>query len=486
MAESNEWTIELGGRAGWGGYCPAYGENDYPYLGNDNQFSSMVAVDLTDPNILTQGPGVVNLTGGTEAGNVKTLISAILKIATSANVSFACGVNKVYKLSATAVSASVATITGGTNQVADSLLYYQSYIYVFWNDTGTDGNIAKVTPADMTIDVDWGSSVPTGAAKLEDAPHYGVVGGDNRFYFTNGKYVGKYGDDVLDVQALDFSENSEVVSIVWSNDIVSVAVNKPNVSGANFNQSAVYDWNTVSALWESNPVNVPGEIGALYIKNGRKFIWYKDGIDTSGYVFGYINGSVLSEISRYSGSLPNQNQVGEYKGHIAWLSDNKVIMFGSRDFGLATKLFTYLSPVYATAGAFASPFGTMLISSENATTGKSLAKASGYSIATRAKTIAYKKSGAGYKSQIDLIQIETEEMKTGAKVDFTITYDQKKSTQACTQIAYSAAKPTLHKIWDKSLEVEDFRLDTSSANGSATNPVEIRSVLIKGHNVPNN
>ena len=484
MPENKNWVIELGGKAGWGGYCPAYGENDYPYIGNDNQFSYLVDADLTDPAVLTQGPKATNLTNGTEAGNVATLISAILRTSISANLSFACGVNKVYKITNTAVTA-VATITGGSHQVADSLIYYKSYIYVFWNDTGTEGEIAKVTPANMAIDVDWGSTTPTGNAHLEDAPHYSVLGGDDIAYFTNGKYIGSINGTTLTPEALDFWTNSETASIAWNHDMIEVAVNRPNVSGSNFNQSAVYRWNTVAPSWEGDPIEIPGETGALYVKNGRTLIWYKDGIDDMGYVFGWLNGGVVSEIQRYKGSLPNQNQVGEIKGHIAWISSNKIMMFGSRDFGLGTKLFTYMSPVHAIAGAFASPFGTVLISSENATTGKSLAKASGYSIATAPKTKAYKVSGAGYKGQIDLIQVETEEMETGAKLDTTITYNQKKSTQTCTRIEYSVTKPTLHKIWSSSLEVEDFRLDLDFSKGSITKNVAIRSIEIKGHYVEN-
>ena len=65
-----------------------------------------------------------------------------------------------------------------------------------------------------------------------------------------------------------------------------------------------------------------------------------------------------------------------------------------------------------------------------------------------------------------------------------MTYDQGKSTKALTQIAYAVALPTRHKILTKGVTVEDFRLDISWVNGSTSNPVKIRKIMIKGHYVP--
>jgi hypothetical protein len=82
--------------------------------------------------------------------------------------------------------------------------------------------------------------------------------------------------------------------------------------------------------------------------------------------------------------------------------------------------------------------------------------------------------------------VETEQMASGAKVDMTITYNKAKSSQALTQIAYSTANNTFHRILTKGIaNVEDFRLDIDFANGSASNPVKIRSIQITGHTVPN-
>lgn len=482
---NNEWTIEIDS---FNGFCPAWFDNSYPYYGNKNQASEMQNVNIIDPNVLMQGPGTADLTAGNESGAVTTLISSILKTVTSSNVSFAIGGAKVYQFSATAVTNDGTypmTITGGTYQVADDLLHYKSNLYVFWNDTGTEGEIAKVDLSADTIDVDWGSTVPIGAAHLQDAPHYAINGGDDVAYFTNGVYVGTIDGTTLNATALDFWTDSQAVSVTWNQNRVWIAVNRPNITGSNFNQSAVYKWNGVSSSWEGDPIEVSGKIGALYTKNGVTFIWWQDSTSTGAYNLGYLSGGVVNQIKRYTGSLPSQPQVGEYKGFISWLSSNKVYLWGARDSDIAVGVSQYISGEQTTAGAMASPFGTMLISSYSGSN-YSLAKESGYTVSCNWGTKAFKVSGVDYKSQIDFIKVETEQMSAGAKLDTTLYYDKAKSNKSLTQIAYSTSNATIHKILNKGPIVEDFKLKFDWANGSITTPVKIRSIRIKGHSVANN
>lgn len=486
--DNEEWTITLGGQNGWGGFCPSYFDNSYPFYGNKNQASDIIECSLVDPNVLTQGPGTADLTGGTQAGELgSNLIVSILKTAVASNKTFACSADKVFKLSATAVSNGTfpLAITGGTYQVATDLVFYQSDVYVFWNDTGTEGEIAKVSVSGETIDPDWGSTTPTGAAHLEDAPHYGIVGGDDVMYITNGRYVATYNGTTLAVQGIDFWTDSETVSVAWNHNRVKVAVNRPNASGSNFNNSAIYTWNGVSPSWEGDPIEVNGKIGALYVKNGIEYVWWRDGTSTGGYNFGYINGLRLEPIVRYKGSLPNQAQVCEHDGFITWVTDNNIYKWGAKDNDVGVKMFDYMAGKRATIGAIAAPFGDLLVSS-NATTNYNLSKNSGYSIAARYKTMAFGVGGPGYHSEIDLIQVLFETLSTGAKLDTTLTYNQAASTKSLTQIAYSATDAsTLKTILRQGPQVDDFRLDFSWANGSTTNPFNIRGVYIKGHYVLN-
>ena len=564
MKDGEKWTISIGS---WNGLCPSYFDNSYAFLGNKDQATLTTDIDIRDPNVLTQGYGVTDLTNGSHAGELgEENIIAILKHATSTNVSYACSNDKVFKLSATAVLNGnfPLSLSGGTYQVATDLLYYYSDVFVFWNDTGTEGEIAKVDISAPSIDVDWGSTTPaTGAAHLEDAPHHGVVGGDSAMYVTNGRYIAKYkgSSDTLTVHGLDFWSDSETVSVTWNWNRVVIALNRPNVAGSNMNLSGIYKWNGISSDHEGDPIEVQGEIGALYTKNGITYVWWKDAITTGGYNFGYINGSRLDLIRRYAGSLPNQAQVGNYDGFIGWISSNKLVLWGAKDKDLAVNMFGFMSGQYGTVGTWAAPFGTPLISStenavfaaatndtitsdahglsdddtvrltttnalpgglstattyyviESATntfqlsaskggtkiditdtgTGThtwhrySLAKADGYSIGARRNSIAYNMRAPGFKAQIDLVQVGFETLASGAKLDTTITYDQEASTKSLTQIAYSATDATtVRKIYNGGIQINDFRVDFSWANGSITNPFKIRTLLIGGRWIKQN
>jgi len=566
----NTWEIKLGGIEGFGGFVPGYTENTYPYYGNRTQASAMTDVNLIDANVLTQGPGIANLTGGDHSGELgEELIVAITKKAVSSNVAYACSASKVFKITNTAVSngSFPLSITGGTYQVATDLIHYNSDVFVFWNDTGTEGEIALVDISAPSIDPDWGSTAcDNGAAHLQDAPHYGIVGGDNVVYITNGIYVATLSystttsEYTLNDKGIDFHTDSQVVSLTWNHNRLKIAVNRPNITGSNFNQSAIYTWNGVSSSWEGDPIEVQGEIGALYTKNGIDFVWWKDSLTT--YQLGYIDGTRLKPLRRYSGSLPNQAQVGEYDGFLAWLSSSHLYLWGSKDADVPVNMFQYMSAMHDTAiGGFAAPFGTPLIASHqyatftadaetdkitsaahglvdddtvrltttdtlpgglstdttyyvieadtntfelSATKGGtkinitntgdgthtwhqySLGKASGYATSARYNTKAFALSSAEGQAQIDLIMVETEQMSEGAKCDITLTYDQGKSTQSLTQIAYSTDNLIRHKVLNRGFQVSDFRIDISWENGSISNPVKIRSIYCKGHFVTSN
>ena len=486
MAKDNTWTIVINGNSG---FVPMWWQNSWPYIGNKDGAGNMTDLDILDPNVITQGPGIATLTAGDQAGAVTTLIGAILKIPTSTNVSFAAGTNLIHKISATAVTDDGTyplTIDKGavTGETATDIAYYKSAVYVFYNHSASAGDVAKLTVATDTLDPDWGSTVGSSGDTLEDAPHYACNGGDDVLYITNGQYVATIDEAVLTVEALDFWTDAETVSVTWNFNRVFIAVNRPNITGSNFNQSGIYRWNGVSASWEGDPIEVNGEIGALYTKNGRTYVWWKESTATGGYSFGYINGSVLEHLRSYSGGLPNQAQVFEYKRHIAWMSGQKMFMWGAKDRHVEVKLSQYMSAEYANSGGAAAPFGDPLLASY-ASTNFSLVKPSGYAVTSTFKTKAFKMSGSGTMASIDLIQVETEQLAAGAKCDFTLYYDQAKSNIALTQIAYATTNETIHKIFVDSVGVESFRLDCSFANGSASNPVKIRSIMISGQWVQN-
>lgn len=479
--KKKKWNITIDS---FGGFCPAWFENAYPFYGNKNQAADMTNADLTDPNVLKPGPDVANLTNGDQIGAIATLIKGILRTATVNDVTYACGGNKYYKLSSTSVVNSGGTYPHTidkavvTGEDADGIVFYKSKVYVFYNDSSTYGDIMQDDGG--TINDVWGSTVPTGMGILFGGPHQAINGGDDDCYFTNGYYVGAIrSSGTLELQALNFWVDAQTVSLTWNNNRVLVAVNRPNIAGSNFSESGIYTWNGVSSSWEGDPVEVSGKIGALYTKNGVTFCWWQDSTDTGAYNFGYVGSGVIHPLKKFKGSLPLFYQVGEYKGFVAWVSGGLIYLWGSKDPDVPVVFFQYVQGKYSTIGGIASPFGDLLIAS-NSGSNYSLAKPSGYVTNFTWNTKAFKISSIGTLALMDLIEVETEPLTAGAKANFTLTYDKGKSTLTLDSITYSASTNyTKFKIMSKGPEIEDFRIDIT--NVGATAPVKIRSISIEGY-----
>lgn len=464
------------------GFSPAYFSNSWSYIGNKGSANDMTDVDLSDENYITQGAGSVALTNGTQSGSVTTLITSILRTPTSNDVSWATGGNQIYKISSSAVSnVSPYPMTLNKDAVTDEditdLIYYKSNIYLFYNHSGSIGDIAKLDISTNTLTADWGTTVPTGKGALISAPHYAILSGDDRIGFTNGNYIGTIDGTTLNTMALDFFVDSQAVAITYSDNRFIVGVNRPNISGSNFSLSAIYKWNGRSTSWDGDPIEVNGRIGALYTKNGTTFVWWSDGTGTGGHNFGYINGTQLSLIRRFTGTLPNQNQVGEYYGYIMWLNGAKVFMWGSGDTYLPVKMFHYMTTPLATQGALGAPFGDIMVSS-NHTTSYALSKESGYSLNATYKTPSFDLTSLGGKAMIDKVKVITETIGTGGVATITLYYND--STSNAKVLESVVAGKTKHLCLTSAIPVDNFKIGISWASGSTSNPVKIRAIHIGG------
>lgn len=372
--DNEEWTITLGSLNGWGGLCPAYFDNSYPYYGNKNHASEAIDVDLIDPNVLSQGPASTDVTNGNEVGALKDsgCIVAITRSVVATNVAYGIGKKKLYSIADTTMSASGTfphTITGSGVITGCDVCHYKGNLFYSYNDSAlggagvTNGNIGKCTISTFAFDDTYWTVTASGTA-LENAVHFMLVAGDDVLYITNGRYVATLSGTTAVATAIDFWEDSITVALAWNGNRVKVGVNRPNISGSNFNTSAIYNWDGYSPSWEGDPIELEGQIGAMYVKNGVEYVWWKDAITDGGYNLGYVSGLRIKVLRRYSGSLPNQAQIGEYDGHIAWLSSGKLVMWGAKDADVEYKMFQYCQAEYSTTiGAFAAPFGTPLISS---------------------------------------------------------------------------------------------------------------------------
>ena len=468
------------------GFCPKYFEDTYPSFGNKAQAGAMQNISLVDPNVMTQGSGMAELTNGDQGGAVTTLIRGILRQVTSSGVSFAIGGNKLYKFSSDTVNSGGTpswprTISDDGSEVGEDVAYYQGALYYSYNQAGSIGTIGRYN-LDATFDDDYWDTGTPAASDLQSAPHQMINGGDDVLYIANGRYIATLDGTTGNDQGLDFWQNSEISSITWNYNRVLAALNRPNVSGVNVNQSAIYRWDGFSSSWEGDPVEVSGRIGALYTKNGITYVWYESFLTgTARLTFGYINGVNVVPLRTFSGTLPAYYQVGEMSDYIIWLSSGRLYAYGPLSGEVESDMFQMMSPQYTTAtGGIANPFGRILIAS-NASTNYSLERESGYAVSANYKTLLFNTNPKS-KSEVREIIVEFNTLATGARVDLTLK-DNKGTSLWTGIISYAGDGAVTKKTFRPGAQGENFRLEYDFTNGSATNPVEIRKTYINGLNV---
>lgn len=487
MAE--QWFIDI--TAPFGGFAPAYWENTYASFGNKNMARAMTNIDMTDPTGLKQGPALTNLTNGNESGVVTTLIKHILNEPPSADVTYGVGGAKLYKITPTAVTSDGTwphTINKAavTSEDGESVFVINGAAYYLYNHSGSAGDIGKYDLA-STFDDDWGSTVPTGAAALANAPHPSVIGNDDVAYYGNGRYAGYYDPDTntLDTQGLDLPVGCEVVDVDYKDSVVWVAVNLPNIAGSNNSKAIIYTWKGVGvSSWEDFPnPRINGKIGALHnFKGSTIFVWYQEVGFTGGYKLGYISGNEIVEVASYSGTLPNFAQTFEYKGQLAWQSDGLMHLWGASSALVPVIHHQHADLGYSTVGAVAIPFGTVIAAS-NQSTNYRLAKFSGYDVASAWKSLMYQ---VGH-SKINRVMVDFAPTASGARVDLTLRGDQGLSSKLLQvrgqtgSVTHTNDSGKCVKVFDPEFEVNsEVSIEADFANGSAANALLIRRLRIWG------
>lgn len=480
------WKIQLDRNRG---FAPKYYEDTYPSFGNREQAGAMQNISLLDPNLMTQGPGMAELTNGDQGGAVTTLMRGILRHAVASGESYAIGGAKLYKFSASTVNSGGSpswprTISDAGSEVGEDVAHYQGALYYSFNQTGSVGTIGKYDLASTFDDDYWDSGTPA-ATQLQDAPHQMINGGDDVLYIANGQYIATLDGTTGNDQALDFWQDAQVSSLTWNYNRVLAAVNRPNLTGVNVNQSGVYRWNGISSSWEGDPIEVNGRIGALYTKNGITYIWYEAFLDGAvRLVFGYLTGGSVSNLRTFSGSLPLYYQVGELFDYVIWVSSGRIYAFGPLSGEVEVDMFQLLSPQYTnTVGGIASPFGEVLAASNDGGSNYSLERENGFETDSNYKTLLFDTSEEDLKSIVDKLVLRTNQLATGAKVDLTVR--DKQGTALWTgEMSFSTDGAVTKKIFFPRATGEDLRLEYDFSNGSSTNNVAVRGTVIKGRNIP--
>lgn len=473
-----------------GGFAPAWYKESYPSYGNKNQAGTMQNIDLTNPGFMTQGPGLANLTNGTQAGAVTTLIKGATDYAVTSGVAYGVGGAKLYKFSSSTVTSDGTwphAIDKGavTGEDGEDVILYQGNLYYSYNHSGSAGDIGKYDLS-SSFDDDWGSTVPSGAAALTNNPHPMALGGNDTFAFGNGRYLGTYDGTTLQTQALDLPTGYVVVDVQWNQDRWWITANNNNISGSNKNGASIFVWDGTATSWEVE-IKLMGTAGGSHVKNGVLFQFYQDVTSTGGYKLGYVNGSGITDVANYTGGLPAYYQITDYKDFIIWNSNGLIFAFGAGDKDLPVRLFQYADGGHATVGCVVCPFGTPIIASYDGASAYRLAQFSGYDTACNWKSLMFDVTGSGKNpGSIDRVKINFETLATGASVAWKLLDNQGRTVYSDT-ISYAKATATtpLHTLTTayyplNNKVAENFRVEFDFTNGSATNPVKIKNVKLTG------
>lgn len=444
--------------------------------GSGGHYSIASNIDIiSQPGFLTQGPGLANLTNGTQAGVVSELIRDILDVAVDATNTYAIGTTKLFKLTAAEV------LSGGTPSwpvsITDcvegkSIAYLKGKLYYLFN-RNADGAIG-VYDLNNTFNHAW----QTGLAKADLMPS---ATKEDILIFGHGQYIGVYfaSTDTINKTRLDFGANHNVADVVFSGNQWLIAVNG-GAGVRNYSQIYTYEAGATTALL-SDEVSVGlQKIGFLFPLNGIVYVCYQDYSFDGGYKIGYLSGRRIEPLTSFTGSLPNHRQKTLYRNNLLFLSGGLVYATGATTPDLPFAISQLADGGYATCGAMAAPFGTPIIASTE-TTNYRLAKFSGYDTACSFKSLIMPVSSGRFLGYIDEVIVRTSSLLANARADLKLEYNQGNSASSAYQITGTGLRRFIFKI--NSGGVEDIRLFLDWTNGHAANPCLIKSVQALGHYV---
>jgi len=472
MASDGKWTIKLDNFNA--GYSPLAFTDSLTEEGGGGHASIMSNVDVLDKK-LTQGPGLATLTNGTQAGVVTELINFIMDKAVATDTTYAIGNTKLFKLSATTVASggtpswprTIINMTEGS-----SVTDIGGNVYYFYN-TATGAAIGKYDQT-TTFNDTWTT------ASMVKAPHPAATKEDI-MCFGNGQYLGTYisTTDVIAPTKLDFGDGNQVDDVLFSGNSWYIAVNS-DVTGTNRSSGQIYlyDGSAIPTTLDDETGVGMSRIGFLYRLNGIIYVAYQD-LSSSGFIIGYIYDSQIKALGRFNGTLPNFQQKTLYKNTILFLSSGLVYSGGALVDELPFQLSQHADGGYATAGAIAAPFGVPMIASSESTSYK-LAKFSGYDTNCSWESIVFPLSGGKMKGYVDNIIVMTNNLGSSARCDLVIKGDQETLTSTTQQITGTSKRRHCFSNFGLST-LEDFKISLSFAEGSVTNIVKVRAIIINGH-----
>ena len=462
------------------GASPTLHLDSLSQIGGAGNYSVATNVDVTVPGILTQGPGLATLTAGTEAGAITELVNYIIDVPVATDTTYGIAATKLHQISSTAVTNAGIWPHAITNATAgNSVIEFQGKLYYFYNKvSGADcGQYDLAT----TFDDDYFSTVPTGKASLQSAPHP-VAKKQDILLFGNGRYVGTFISSgvVLNPTKLDFGVGTEVADVAFHANQWWIALNS-SISGTNRAQGQIYlyDGSTLqSQLADEVAVGVQ-RIGFIYPLNGIVYVAYQD--VGGSFALGYISGRRILPLCFFTGSLPTFAQKTLYKGYLTFLSSGLVYMAGSAIPDLPYTLSQHADGGFTTVGAIAAPFGVPMIASTQSTSFK-LAKFSGFDVNSTWKSLVMPTSSGRNVGYIDNVIVKTKNLGANASCSLTLEYNQGQTVSNAKTITTAGKR---RHIFDKFNNppggIEDLRVVLDWSGGNATNDCAIKQIEIIGH-----
>ena len=482
MPRDNEFYIEF--KDFHHGASPALHLDSLTEVGNGGHYSVATNIDVLIPKLLTQGPGLANLTNGTQAGVVTELINFIMDRPAASNATYGIGPTKLQKISATEVSSGGSpswprTVTNMTD--GESCIEIGGNLYYFYNKT-SGGDIGKYN-LDATFDDDWGSTVPTGAAALQKAPHP-LAKKEDILLFGNGRYVGTFVNSTttLAPTKLDFGLNTEVADVLFHANQWWIAVNQGITTGTNRTIASLYLYDGAalsSILFDEVGVGVQ-QIGFIIVVNGIVYVCWKDLSGTN--VIGYVSGRSVKPLAYFSGNLPTHEKKSLYKNFIIFESSGLIYVAGSATPDFPFSISQLADAGYATAGALSAPFGTPMVASTDGGSNQRLAQFSGLDTACTWKSIVTALTNGRMLGFLDDITVMTNHLGSGASCSMTVEANQGQTVSTAMTINTTGRRrhPFTSKDFD-AVPIEDFRIALDWSGGSTSNGVKIRKIMCRGH-----
>jgi hypothetical protein len=464
MAKDNEWQIVL--KNFYLGYAPSAYSDTLTQMGNAGHASEMVNADILNPDYITQGLGLTSL------GTTTELINYILDIPVASDETYGIGNTKLYKISSTAIASTGGypyTITGAT--AGKTVAYLKGKLYYFFN-TDVDSQIGAFDLS-STFDDDW----QTGLIKATLIP---VCCKEDIMLFGHGRYVGVYfsSTNTINKTKLDFGTNTETADICFNKNQWYIAINS-GITGTNRTEGQVYLYDggaTTALLTDETGVGFQ-RIGFLYRLNGIVYVAYQD-LTSTGYTIGYIAGSQIKPLGRFTGSLPTYAQKTLYKNTILFLSSGSLYSAGAVVDILPFQISQLGDGGYSTCGALAAPFGTPMVASTN-TTDFILNKLSGNTVTSSWKSIVMPIGGGRILGHLDEIVVKTGILGANARCDLVVQYNQAGASSVAQSITGTGKTRHLFKLSKSNLE--DIKIYLNWANGNTTNDCKIKEITLNGH-----